>query len=237
MEFIYKDKKIEYIIEGCGKTILLLHGFLSNKEAFNLVINSLKRKYRVVALDLPGFGKSDSVDGYSVMDYANTLKAFIQGLNLDIYAAIAHSFGGRVILKYLGENLGKVNKLILVDSAGIKPRRSLKYYIKVYTYKIKKKLKLNVDRCGSLDYRSLNEGMKRTFVKVVNEDLSKYLKYIESETLIIFGEKDKETPLYMAKKLNRKIKKSGLVILKDAGHFSYIDKFRDFDLIVKTFLK
>lgn len=238
MVFEFEDKKIDYIIEGEGKTVLLLHGFMANKEAFTLVTNSLKKNYKVVALDLLGFGKSDSADGYSVLDYAKSLKAFIEGLNLDVYACIAHSFGGRVIIKYLGENMGKIEKLILVDSAGIKPRRSLKYYFKVYTYKTLKKLGVKkLDKFGSNDYKSLSDGMKHTFIKVVNEDLKKYLKNIESETLIIFGEKDKDTPLYMARKLKKGIRKSALLILKNAGHFSYIDKFFEFDLIVKSFLK
>ena len=89
---------------------------------------------------------------------------------------------------------------------------------------------------GSKEYKSLSEIQKQSFVKIVNEHLDDLLKYVDNKTLIIFGNKDKATPIYMAKKLNKNIKNSSLVILKDCSHFAFVDKPREFNLLVKEFL-
>ena len=132
----------------------------------------------------------------------------------------------------------------MVDSAGILPRRGLGYYFKIYKYKRCKKKALNLrkyqeklSKFGSNDYKLLSERMKQIFVHIVNEDLSMYAKYINSETLIVWGEKDKDTPIYMAKKLKRLIKNSELKIIENAGHFSFIDNKDEFLILLDTFLK
>ena len=88
---------------------------------------------------------------------------------------------------------------------------------------------------GSHDY--LNAGkMRGTLVKVVNQDLSHLLSSIKAPTLIFWGSKDMETPLYMARRLNSGITGSKLTIIKDAGHFCFIDKVNKFNTEVKEFL-
>lgn len=79
--------------------------------------------------------------------------------------------------------------------------------------------------------------MKKTFVNIISEDLSPLLKSITCPTLIIFGKDDKETPLYMAKKINKKIKDSALVVFENCGHFAYLEDYYRFVTIAKSFLK
>ena len=79
--------------------------------------------------------------------------------------------------------------------------------------------------------------MKQTFVNVVNEDLSIFASKIICETLIVWGEKDKETKLWMARKLNRLIKGSKLKIIDGAGHFCFLDDMQEFLIILDTFIK
>ena len=76
---------------------------------------------------------------------------------------------------------------------------------------------------GSSDYQQLSPDMKKTFVSIVNTYLDEYARKMSVKTLIIWGEKDNDTPLYMAKKLNRYIKNSQLKVIKDAGHFCFLD--------------
>ena len=78
--------------------------------------------------------------------------------------------------------------------------------------------------------------MRETFNKVISLDLSDKLKEIKNPTLLMWGENDIDTPLYMAKKMKREIKDSGLVVLKGAAHFSYIDSPNEYNLIVENFL-
>ena len=77
--------------------------------------------------------------------------------------------------------------------------------------------------------------MRGGFVTVVNDFLEKEARKITAETLLVWGKKDDATPLYMAKKYNKLIHGSGLVIVKDAGHFSYLDDFYLFDKTVRSF--
>ena len=78
--------------------------------------------------------------------------------------------------------------------------------------------------------------MKESFCKIVNEHLDGVLPYVKNRTLIVFGENDKETPLYMAERLHKGIENSELVVIKNAAHFCFIDKPLKFNGEVKEFL-
>ena len=76
--------------------------------------------------------------------------------------------------------------------------------------------------------------MRGTFVNVVNQDLKEYLKDIRSSSLMIYGENDTDTPVYFGQTMEKLIPDGGLVVLKNAGHFSYLDQFGQFIKIVKV---
>lgn len=216
-----------------------MHGYLSNKESFSYQIEYFSRFFRVIAIDITSFGGSKKLPfAYSLDDYVLDIKKVIKGLNLTSYHLLAHSFGGRIALKLASENIG-VNKLILTGSAGLKPKRSFKYYFKVYLYKIIKRfLSSEVkSKFGSSEYRSLSGYDKESYYKIVNEYLDGYLNKIENNTLIVFGGDDVETPPYMAKRLNKGIKNSSLYFIKGAGHFCFLEKPVEFNLIVNEFLR
>ena len=143
------------------------------------------------------------------------------------------------------------DKIIFVDSAGIKPRRGLDYYFKVYSYKaIKKAINLVLskekatklitdmrNKSGSTDYNNASENMKKTFINVVNEDLKCHLPNIKVPTLLIWGEKDMDTPLRDAKIIEKLVPDAGLVVFKGAGHYSYLENIHDFVVITTNFIK
>jgi pimeloyl-ACP methyl ester carboxylesterase len=143
-----------------------------------------------------------------------------------------------------------VSKLILVDSAGIKPRRGITYYLKVGMFKLAKaclkfplfgsKSEQWLERVyrltGSTDYRQAGN-LRPILVRVVNEDLSELLPEISQPTLLIWGENDTATPVYQAKIMEKLLPDANLVILKGAGHYSYLDKFSQFCQFVSRFLE
>ena len=157
-------------------------------------------------------------------------------LGIKRWNLIGHSFGGRISIIIAVLCKQETNKLVLVDSAGLKPRRSLKYYFKGVKYKIKKRLGIDVSGYGSADYRKLSSNMKKVFVNVVNIYLDEFLPFIKQPTLILFGMNDKETPVYMAKKFKSKIKNSKLILFENAGHFCFLDKKIEFLTNLKNFL-
>lgn len=233
---VIDNLKISYIDEGEGKCIVLFHGWGANKEAFTPIINRLSAYMRVVALDFPGFGKSDEPeDVWDVEAYASFMKKFIEETGCEEAIWLGHSFGGRVIIKLFEKMEKKPSKIVLVDSAGIKPKRGLDYYVKVYSYKLGKKIlslpiinktglyEALVKNAGSSDYKVLSENMRATMTRVVNEDLRDYLPEIKVPVLLIWGECDTATPVGDAKIMDSLLPDSGIVLLEGAGHFSYLD--------------
>ena len=90
---------------------------------------------------------------------------------------------------------------------------------------------------GSQDYKDSEGIMRQTMVKVINDDLSHLLPLIKAPSLLIWGENDQDTPVYMGQEMEKAIPDSGLVIIKGAGHYSYLDNYDQFRAVIKVFLK
>lgn len=253
MEIQIDNIKINYEIEGQGSDILVLHGWGGCIDSMRPVINHLKNNFRVISLDFPGHGKSSYPDtGWGVPEYTGSLRKFLENIGIEKASIIAHSFGGRVTILLSSQNPEMVDKIVLVDSGGLIKKRTLKYYSKVYTFKfIKNFLKLFLsktkfyeslmekarNRFGSSDYKQLTPNMRASFSKIVNQDLKPYLSSIKASVLLIWGENDADTPVYMGKIMEKEIPDAGLVVLKNAGHFSYLDKHYEFNKIVDSFFE
>ncbi len=236
MFFVYCGVKIHYKLTGKGEICLFLHGWGQNGDAFSFVQSKLN-KFKWLTIDLPPFGKSEMPKSWTIFTYANMVISLCEHLNIKSCNVIGHSFGGRIGLIMASLTPKLVNKLILLDSAGMKPKRSLKYHFSVLKYKIFKLLNILQENAGSSDYRALDPECRSTFVSVVNTFLEEYCYQIKAPTLIIFGKQDEVTPLYMAKRLNKLIKNSTLEVVEHAGHFCFEDRpIKIVELLLK-FLK
>ncbi|MFB4165589.1 alpha/beta fold hydrolase [Alteribacillus sp. JSM 102045] len=242
--------KVNYHVSGEGADVVLLHGWGANIQAFAPVHQSLEKHFKVWSIEFPGFGESEEPpEPWTVGDYTDMLGKFLSKLEIDRPILVGHSFGGRVSIKYASSH--PVRKVVLVDSAGIKPKRKLKYYVKVYTYKaFKKLLKLPVikryeegilkkvkGKLGSADYKNVSGTMQQTMVKVVNEDLRHHLPHIKAPTLLVWGENDEATPVEDGRLMEEMIPDSGLVVLEKAGHYAYLDKLNQFLIVLDSFLQ
>ena len=238
MNIIINDFNIYYEKIGSGKeNIIILPGWGNTRPTFNLMIDALKKYYNVYILDYPGFGNSSFPNrNLTIYDYAELMQNFINILDIKDPIVITHSFGTRIALILNAKLKIKFKKLIIIDGAGIKKKKCILLKSKQFLYKLLKKLsiifpkkfkkmylKKLVNIFGSADYKSLNDNMKKTFSNIVSEDLSYLLKNISSETLLIWGEKDCDTPLKDGIKMNNSIVDSGLIIIKNGTHFSYLD--------------
>ena len=175
-------------------------------------------------MDLYGFGKTPHPSHpLTLSDYADGVRDLMTDLSVEDAVLIGHSFGGRVAMKVAAAD-PRVAGLILLDSAGVKPRRGVKYYIKVAAYKIGKKLRIKRLPQGSGDYRRLSHVMKGTFINVVNESSEKDASAIAVPTLLLWGKNDKDTPMYMCRRLNKLIGGSECIVLEGCGHFAYLEK-------------
>ncbi len=230
--------------------VILLHGWGCDHTIWTTVQEHLTGVgFRVTALDFPGFGGSDEPPvPWGMEDYTAWFERFIAARGIVNPVLVGHSFGGRVSLIYSSRNT--VSKVVLVDAAGVKPRRSPKYYIKVWSFKALKRLaplflgrkKANelIDRrrakAASADYKAASPVMRGTLSRVVNEDLRRYMPKITAPTLLVWGDKDTSTPLRDAKIMERLIPDAGLVVFPGAGHYSFLERFPRFTAILDSFL-
>ena len=90
-------------------------------------------------------------------------------------------------------------------------------------------------RYGSADYARLNENMRRTFSKVISQDLYPFLKDIQAPTLLVWGSEDTETPLWMGEQMEKAIPDAGLVVFEGRTHFAFIEEWQRFLTIVRQF--
>ncbi|WDV47093.1 alpha/beta hydrolase [Clostridiaceae bacterium M8S5] len=243
---------INYICEGEGNPVLILHGWGANIQTVMPIVNHLKNRFKVYAVDLPGFGESDEPkDVWGTNEYKDIVKKFIDKMGLEKIILIGHSHGGRISIMLSSEYQELINKMILIDSAGLIPKRKPKYYAKVYTFKTLKVIYRGIffwkdkkeamekfyKKFGSDDYRNAQGVMRNIMVKVVNENLRPYLSKIKTSTLLIWGRDDDATPLYMGEIMEKEIEDSGLVVFDNAGHFSYVDQLYSFKVVVDKFLE
>lgn len=243
--------KVAFTDSGEGSPVVLLHGWGCNHTTLASVERvALTAGRRVINIDFPGFGDSqEPPEPWDVEQYTRNLENLLKAEGIENPVMLGHSFGGRVAIIYASRN--PVEKLILVDAAGVKPRRSLKYYYKVYSFKAmrrileltfgKDKARSIIDRrrakSGSADYAAASPMMRAVMSRVVNEDLCRYMPLIKAPTLLIWGEDDTATPLRDAKKMERLIPGSGLVSFPGCGHYSFLDNAGQFAAVLQSFLK
>lgn len=233
------------------QTIIILPGWGNNRTTFTYLINYLKDFFTIYILDYPGFGNSSKLNkDLTIYEYSNLINKFIIKLNLENSILIGHSFGGRIISLLTTMYNTKYKKILLIDIAGLKQKKKIVLIIKQNIYKLLKKIKyilpkklkvkyLNFlfNKFSSSDYKILDKSMLKTFQNIVNEDLTSYISKIQYETLILWGELDDITPLKDGIKINKLIKNSSLITIKNTKHFPYLEKKYLVSRIIFEYLK
>jgi len=254
LNIIIDNIKTNYEVLGEGETILMLHGWGSNLMPFQPLMKHLSNYYKVYALDLPGFGQSSEPSTpWCVDDFVNYIIEFTKQMGITNTILIGHSFGGECIIKLANITTlpFQINKIILMGSAGIRHPKTTKQKIKIRMFKLGKwflKLKpiqlLYPDalehfqsKSGSADYRTATPLMRQSFVKVINEILDEsYFTNIKPSTLLIWGENDTATPLCDGQYMEKTIPDAGLVTIKNAGHYVFLDQAFTVHKVIDSFL-
>ena len=226
-----------------AETLILLHGWGANKETMAPLMRGLGDKYRIISLDLPGFGASSALEEpWDTANYVYFLERFVETVLPDAKDEslnfLGHSNGGRILLKYGAARPKVLKRLILIDSAGVPAKHKLDWYVKTYSFKALKKIgslapkgseleaaiKEKQAKAGSTDYRNASPVMKGTMSKLLKEDCTKYMDRIKVPTLLIWGDQDTATPIEDGKLMEKLIPDAGLVALPGASHFSYLER-------------
>lgn len=249
--------KLHYEQYGSGaRNVLMLHGWGCEIKHFAPIAEAMQADYHITVIDFPAHGQSSPPPSpWSVSDFAACVKQLIERLSIAPCDVIAHSFGGRVALFLAANEPQLINRLVLTGGAGLKKaptaaqqkrsahyRRLKKLYQTLSSVKFlhafsEKGLDALRKKYGSADYNALDDEMKKTFVKVVSEDLSPLLPRIQAPTLLVWGENDQDTPLWMGQKMEKDIPDAGLVVFEGEDHFAYLREWPRFVRIVGAFLK
>jgi pimeloyl-ACP methyl ester carboxylesterase len=244
------DLDTHFALWGEGRPVVLLHGWGASAESLARVAKALEDRFRVYAIDLPGFGWTPRPSAaWGSREYASHVETFMDSMNIPSASIVGHSFGGRIALALAARCPHRVRSLVLVASAGIRSRQGAGYVLKVLVAKLGKRffslplwgrlgervVSAVYQRVGSRDYLTAG-AMRSTLVKVVNEDMRGTLSSIRVPTLIIWGDNDQEVPRSSMEVMAQGIKGSRLEILQGAGHFPFLDRPDTFGELVRDFL-
>lgn len=256
-----------YVVEmGEGECIIFVNGIAVTSYTWRGVIKALKDKYHIFAMDFKGFGHSEKNGGeYSVEIYTQQLKFLINHYNITKATLVASSLGGRIALNYILQFPEKINKLILLDSAGYQiNKKNLSFLVKLFRFELFRKLfEISLTKCAVRIFikwaleneRIIDEELVDTYFSPLNEkggiealtSLIKSLSYsdlnyeaiktINVPTLIIWGDKDKWFPKSDAYKFHKDIRNSKLIIIKDCGHGPHEEYPEKVSEIIEDFMK
>lgn len=251
------NQALHYIEIGEGTPLVILHGWGSSAQVMRPLAQVLSAHHRCYVLDLPGFGNSPAPhSAWAVSDYADFVAQFIEEIVGKKSDLLVHSFGGRITLKLLERTWSKtwIGKVLITGGAGMKPRRTWRFYYRKYLGKTLKAPFLILPKSlqekglnqlrktdlwkslGSSDYQQLQGVLREVFVKTVSEFLESCLPKIEHEVFLLWGKNDDSTPWYQAERMHKGIKNSALVGIDNAGHYAFLDQSASFYAIANAYL-
>ncbi len=255
MNILINGASVYYEQHGTtGPQVLLLHGWGCDTTFFAPIAKSLSETMQVTVVDFPGHGKSSRPpQPWGVPDYGEMVREFMDALHLSPCYMIGHSFGGRIGL-YLGSHWPRyIKRMIITGGAGLKKPQTEEQKKRAKQYQFMKKgAALLKDmrifgslpdkmadalrkRYGSKDYNALDDEMRKTFVKIISQDLQPLLPVVSVPTLLVWGDQDTETPLWMGQTMAKEIPDAGLAILEGGSHFAYLEQWQRFTRIAQHF--
>ena len=228
--------------------MVVLHGWGGRIESMDPVIRCLAPRFRVVALDLPGFGEAPLPGAvWGTPDYAAFVRDVLEQLDVTTASFVAHSYGAKVSLYLAATYRSLPAKLVLCGSSGLRSAPSIKARLKRAASRSARAAgkvggppgralrDAAYRKLASADYREAG-ALRPILVKVVNEDLSGLLPAVKASTLLVWGSADDAVPLAHARKMEELIPDAGLVVLEGAGHFAYLDEPERFCRVTRHFL-
>jgi pimeloyl-ACP methyl ester carboxylesterase len=246
------ESRVRYRRAGQGEPVIILHGWGASIEAMRMIFDELSRQFDAVVIDFPGHGQSPEPPvAWTVSDYADLVRELMRRLEIPSAHFVAHSFGCRVTIKIAAETPQLVKRVLLTGAAGVPPRRTRRQRFRLALARIGKRVKAMLGEgaiarwletrwiyyVASADYARATGVMRATLVNVVGEDLTASLSQIKAPTMLIWGDRDHDTPLSSGRLMHANIPGSELVVLEGGGHFAYAEQYTKFRLLMLRFLR
>jgi pimeloyl-ACP methyl ester carboxylesterase len=240
-------QKIHYRETGSGEPLILLHGVSSSLLTWDVWHKELSKDFRVISIDVPGFGISGPFlnDDYSYDNYMLFLEKLLTKLNIEKCYMAGNSFGGSLTYRFALKNPNKVKKIAILDASGFeKSNNSIGFIlsetpvISIFSHYFTPKpliemtvkdlygdlSKLNYGVVNSYYELLLRKGNRQAFTKVLQQindydaELPKKLNQIKTPTLVLWGEKDNWYYPAIGKKFKSHITNSKLIVYSGVGH-------------------
>jgi pimeloyl-ACP methyl ester carboxylesterase len=249
MQVIVDGLLTTYEVTGSGKLIVLLHGWADSHQGFKDLQQELSKKYKVLSLDLPGFGNTQRPKiPWNLDNYAHFVHDVIDKLDYEkLYAIVGHSNGGGIAIRAVGEQILSPERLVLLAPAGIRSGNSIRKSTlkaiaktgKVATlwmpYSYRKKLRSRLYGVVGSDMLIVPE-MQETFKRTVSQDIQADARNLKIPTLLIFAENDRAVPLSNGQRLRSLIPYAKLEVLSQAGHFVHLEQPEKVRNLIEEFL-
>lgn len=245
-------QSIRYIEAGQGRAVILLHGLGAVKEMWMANFAALALGHHVYALDQLGFGHSDKpLLEYKIATWVDFLYGFMQSENIRTATLVGNSLGGWIALEFTAQHPEMVEKLVLVDAAGLAWGRggpvvdlnpssmagwrtlleSLFYDKKMVSDQVV--LRVFTDHLRNNDGYTIERTLAG-FAQAQFEDDK--LKSIHAPTLVVWGREDELLPVARGEKFRDGIPGAKLVVLEQCGHLPQLEKADEFNRAVLDFL-
>ena len=249
-DIIVDERRVRAYLSGpneeVARTIVFLHGWRSDASVWFLIMRSLDDgETRLVSLDLPGFGSSETPKRpLGVSGYRDVVGSVLDTLALKGVVLVGHSFGGSIAITLAAVRSELVTRLVLINSAGVRPltaskktKRGVARLVKpLFRPKFMQPLRRKIyTTMGAEDY-VVRPDLAESYKKIIDEDITGYLQDVTQPTLLLWGNKDQETPIAHAKTLRKGISSAELVVFNGAGHFSFVDEPERFLEHLKSFI-
>jgi pimeloyl-ACP methyl ester carboxylesterase len=248
MQVVVDSLLTQYERIGKGKAVLVLHGWGDSSKGWLKFADELATTFEVILVDLPGFGNTQTPDNpWGLNDYTAFVGAFLKKIRVQPYAVIGHSNGGAVAIRALAQKVFTADKLVLIDSAGIRTeyfgrKKALRIITKTgkvltrpLPSSVRKRLRRKVYQAVGSDMLVV-ERLQETFKRVVTDDVQQDAATVTTPTLLIYGEDDLSTPVQYGRMFHHLMARSKFEVLPRAGHFAHLDKPADVMKLIREFL-
>lgn len=251
--------RFSFVDMGQGRPIVWLHGMASDAGTWQYQLEAFAHRYRVVALDLPGFGAGDSLQQMTFDALSDWLHNFLVEHSLEDPVLVGHSFGGMIVQEYLAVHPGQAAGVVLYGTspafgpkdgawqqafvrACLQPLDEGKTMAEIAPQSVQDMVGSGAHAEGIAlarkGYGSVREDTFRTAVHcLAGFDQRDNLGHIDVPCLLLVGEEDGNAPAKMMKKMADSIPGSRYVCLPRLGHMAHLEDPLQFNEALKRFLE
>ncbi len=233
------------------KKLIVLHGWGGSKQSWKEFVEKADEFFDVEVIELPCFGDEPCPsEVWGVEEYAGFVKDKINQLTTKPIILLGHSFGGQIATYLAANNPELIDKLILSGAAVYRPKKSVKRFVFGFFAKCGKCIlslpglkgmkktarKALYKAAQSPDYKDTSGVQKDIFKKITRQDMSHLLPHIQTETLVVWGDKDGYVPLKYGRKIAETLPRSTLEVINGGTHGLHIKKTQKLITLIKDFV-